>query len=306
MKHKKNFNEHFGVSHQTTEYINISLNSDLELFIDPYNIANNLNNRIAKKLYLRSKAFLETLNQDYIIHNDRKNGLPFLSHLREPNEYGLGYSSINKGKGVGKDKAEVVFDSLHNNKFAKAGVTITNEAHNVLLLVKGIGQDNMSDILANVCRDIFAEFTYQQCINNGVPTYDTKIEYFDSVSKKWLTKNVKLPFYKNHIILVPKFLINGGRQYTNYYNWFVFSNHLSKDILEGKIKITDDSNYVTKLKDGSRKPILKNISKDFRKPKDELVDFAKHYDSSLIGFQTHIKDHFSSIDDDSLSFMLTA
>ena len=306
MKKNKTFNEHFGIKHQTSEYINIFLGSDMELFIDPYNIANNLNNRIAKKLYLRSKSFLETLNQNFIIHNDRKNGLPFLSHLREPNEYGLGYSSVNKGKGVGKDKAEVVFDSLHNNKFAKAGVTITNEAHNVLLLVKGIGQDNMSDILANVCRDIFAEFTHQQCLKNGIPTYPTKIEYFDSASKKWLVKDVELPFYKNHIILVPKFLINGGRQYTNYYNWFVFSNHLSKDILEGKIKIAEDSNYITELKDGSKKPILKNISKDYRKTKDDLVDFAQQYDKSLLGFQIHMKDNFSSIDDVSLSLMLTA
>lgn len=304
--YKKNFNEHFDVRTKETEYINIFLESDLELFIDPYNIANNLENRIAKKLYLKSKSFLETLNKNFIVTNDRKNGLPFLSHLREPNEYGLGYSKKNKGKGVGKDKAEVIFDSLCNNKFAKAGVTITNEAHNVLLLVKGIGQDNMSDILANVCRDIFAEFTYHQCIKLDIPVFDTKIEYYDSISNKWLMKDVKLPFYKKYLILVPKFIINGGRQYTNYYNWFVFSNHLSKDILDGKIKVSSGSQYITELKNGSKKAILKNISKDFRKPKDELVDFVQDYNSSLTGFQIHIKDNFNSIDDDLLLMMLTA
>jgi hypothetical protein len=300
---KISFNDHFGVHLKKVEYVNILLNSDLELFIDPYNIVNNLDKRIAKKLYLRSKVFLETLNQNYIIPNDRKNGMPFLSHLREANEYGLGYSKNNKGKGIGKSKAEVVFESLHNNKFAKAGVTITNEAHNVLLLVKGIGQDNMSDTLANVCRDIFAEFTYQQCLKHGIPTYDTIIEYFDVGTKKWTTKIVQLPFYKKHIILVPKYLINGGRAYTNYYNWFVMSNHLSKDIIQGKIKIIDDSKYVSELKDGSKKAILKNINRDFKKQKGDLVDFVQKYNTSLIGFQTHMKDNFESIGDEALSDM---
>lgn len=300
---KLTFNEHFDVQLSTTEYINIFLNRDLELFIDPYNIVNNLDKRIAKKIYLRSKAFLETLNQNFIIPSDRLSGLPFLSHLKEANEYCLGYSKSNKGKGIGKSKAEVIFDSLHNNKFAKAGVSITNEAHNVLLLVKGIGQDNMSDTLANVCRDIFADFTYQQCLKYGIPTQNTSIEYFDGISKKWAKKDVQLPFYKKQIILVPKYLINGGRAYTNYYNWFVISNHLSKDIIQGKIKITDDSMYVSELKNGSKKAILKIINRDFKKHKDELVDFAQQYDSSLLGFQIHIKDNFNSVDDDTLSEM---
>ncbi|WP_412464690.1 hypothetical protein [Flavobacterium mekongense] len=296
------FNRHFGVTGKT-EYVDILLKRDLELFIDPYNIVNNLDKRIAKKLYLRSKTFLETLNRNYILPNDRKHGLPFLSHLKEPNEYGLGYSHEKKGKGVGKSKAEVIFDSLRNNRFAKAGVTITNEAHNVLLLVKGIGQDNMSDILANVCRDIFAEFTYQQCLKHGIPTYATVIEYFDPISKKWKIKEVQLPFQIKPIILVPKFLINGGRAYTGYYNWFIMSNHLSKDIIQGKIKITDDSRYLSELKDGSKKAIIKNINRDFKKPKGDLVDFAQEYNDSLLGFQIHIKENFESIDDDKLSDM---
>ena len=291
---KLSFNEHFGVPGKT-EYVNILLNKDLELFIDPYNIVNNLDTRIAKKIYLRSKVFLETLNRDFILPNEKEKGLAFLSHLKEPNEYGLGYSDDNKGKGVGKSKAEVVFDSLRNNRFAKAGVSITNEAHNVLLLVKGIGQDNMSDTLANVCRDIFAEYTYLQCLKHGIPTYDTTIEYFNAIDKKWKMKEVKLPFYKKSIILVPKFLINGGRGYTSYYNWFIMSNHVSKDIIQGKIKITDDSKYMSELKDGSKKAILKNINKDFKKQKGDLVDFAQKYDQSLLNFQIHIKDNFESL-----------
>lgn len=294
---QETFNEHFGITEKNTEHLNILIENDLEAFIDPYHIANNLNNMIAKKMYLRSKSFLETLNRSFIVTNDRKNGLKFLSHLHEANEYNLGYSISNKGKGIGPTKADVVFDSLSANKFAKAGVSVTNEAHNVLLLVKGIGQDNMSDTLANVCRDILAEFTFQQCLKYGIEVFETKIEYYDHSSGKWVKKIANLPKYKNkHIILVPQFLTSGQRIYTNRYNWFISSNFISKEILNGTIKLDVDGQFINELKDGTKKPIIKNINNHFRKPKDELIDFAKSYDGSLLDFQDYAKLNYPSID----------
>lgn len=295
------FNEHFGITEKKTEHLNILMENDLEAFIDPYHIANNLNNMIAKKMYLRSKSFLEKLNRTFIVTNDRKNGLKFLSHLHEANEYHLGYSHKNKGKGIGPTKAEVVFDSLSANKFAKAGISVTNEAHNVLLLVKGIGQDNMSDTLANVCRDILAEFTFRQCLKYSIKVYETKIEYYDHFSAKWMTKKVSLPKYKGkHIILVPQYLTSGQRIYTNRYNWFISSNFISKDILAGIIKLDESGKFITELKDGTKKPIIKNINNHFRKPKDQLIDFVKSYNGSLLDFQDYVKQNYPSIDLDKL------
>lgn len=304
-KNKKKFNGHFNVT-KSTEHVNILLGSDLELFIDPYNIANNLQNKVAKRVYLRSKSFLEKLNRTYIVPNDRINGLSFLSHLQEANEYGFGYSKTNKGKGIGPTKAEVIFDSLSNNLFARGGVSITNEAHNVLLLVKGIGADNMSDTLANVCRDIFADFTYQQCLLHNIPTSKVQIEYFDSNTNCWMLKDVYLPSYAGKkIILVPKFLIGGERAYTTAFNWFISSNYLSKEILAGTLKVASPKGFINKLKDGTRRAIIKNINKHFKKPKGELVDFVKKYNGSLLEFQTHIKNNFPNISDEQLLLMLS-
>ncbi|MHC0440278.1 hypothetical protein [Flavobacterium sp. 3-210] len=258
-KNKKNFNGHFNVT-KSAEHVNILLGSDLELFIDPYNIANNLQNKVAKRVYLRSKSFLENLNRTYIVPSDRINGLAFLSHLQEANEYGFGYSKTNKGKGIGLTKAEVIFDSLSNNLFAREGVSITNEAHNVLLLVKGIGADNMSDTLANVCRDIFADFTYEQCLLHNIPTSKVQIEYFDSTRNCWMFKDAYLPsFAGKKIILVPKFLIGGERAYTSAFNWFISSNYLSKEILAGTLKTSNSKGFINKLKNGTRRAIIKNM-----------------------------------------------
>lgn len=296
MRKLETFNNFFGIENNTTEHLDILLENDLEAFIDPYHIANNLDIMIAKKMYVRSKSFLETLNRTFIIPNDRNNGLKFLSHLREANEYHLGYSYNNKGKGIGPNKAEIIFDSLRANKLVKAGITVTNEAHNVLLLVKGIGQDNMSDTLANICRDILAEFTFQQCLKYDIDVKESKIEYYEHSLKKWITKKVMLPHYQGKsIILVPQFLTSGQRIYTNHYNWFISSNYLSKDILEGIIKIDDNNDFINKLKDGTKKAVIKNINSHYRKPKDKLIDYVKSYNTSLIDFQDHVKYNYPSI-----------
>lgn len=293
---KVTFNEHFGITEEKTEHLNILMDNDLEAFIDPYHIANNLGNMIAKKMYLRSKSFLEKLNRTFIVPNDRLNGLKFLLHLNEANEYHLGYSHNNKGKGIGPTKAEVVFDSLSANKFARAGVSVTNEAHNVLLLVKGIGQDNMSDTLANVCRDILADFTLKQCIKYDVEVFKTEIEYYDHSSGRWTTKEASLPYYNGkHIILVPQFLSSGQRIYTSRYNWFISSNFISKEILDGTIKLDSNGRFINELKDGTKKPIIKNINNHFRKPKDQLIDFVKSYNGSLLGFQDYVRLNYPSV-----------
>lgn len=291
------FNEYFGIKSNTIEHLNILMETDLEAFIDPYHIANNLDNMIAKKMYIRSKAFLETLNQTFIITNDKNNGMKFLSHLGEANEYHLGYSHNNKGKGIGPTKAELIFDSLRANKLVKAGISITNEAHNVLLLVKGIGQDNMSDTLANVCRDILSEFTFQQCLKYNIDVEETQIEYYEHSIKKWINKKVMLPYYNGkHIVLVPQFLTSGQRIYPNHYNWFISSNYLSKDILDGTINTDGNDNFINELKDGTKKAIIKNINNHYRKPKHKLIEYVKSYNGSLIDFQDYAKFHYTSID----------
>lgn len=296
------FNEHFNIPNKGSEHLDILMNSDIEAFIDPNHIKSYIQNPIARAIDSRSNSFLEDLNANYIVTKDKTNGVKFLSRLKEANEYHLGYSDENVGKGVGSTKADVIYESLINNKFAKSGITITNQAQNVLLLVKGIGQDNMSDILANVCRDIFADFTFKQCLKYSIPVMDTRIEYYDSDTKKWKTMSVKLPYYNNKpIILVPQFLVSGTRIYPSHFNWYISSNYISKDILCGKIKMEKEELFICKLKKGGMKPIVKNINTHFRKPKEKLIDYVEQYSDSLINFQDHVKENYFPIDYDQLS-----
>ncbi|WP_134385249.1 hypothetical protein [Flavobacterium psychrophilum] len=300
--HKYTFKDHFRINKRDfVEFANIPLDGDLLAFICPFLIANNKDDEdIADKIYLQLEDFFINLNKNYIVPNDRKNGLIFLSELHEPNEYHFGYSGTNKGKAIASEKAEIIYDSLRRNKLAKQGITISNEAHNILLLVEGIGQDLMSDTISNVCRNIFAEFTENQCAKYKIQTFKTKVKYYNSVTGKWDTKEFNLPQYKGkRLILVPKFIVSGGRAYSTRYNYFISSNFISKDIMSNKVKVKNNK-MVSILKDGTKKCIIKEIHKAYGKPKSGLVDFVLQYQGSLQDFLDYCKLHYPAIDLDNI------
>lgn len=294
-KTKKTFTKHFGIKQQEPiEFINIPLDEDLLAFICPFLIANNRDDSFVNEIYEQLESFLKKLNRSFIMKNDKSNGLLFLSHLHEPNEYHLGYSSSNKGKAMAKEKSETVFDSLNNNQFAKQGLSITNEAHNVLLLVEGIGQDIMSDIISNVCRNVFGKFTEEQCAKHSIKTYPTPVEYYDVATEKWSMRKYNLPEYKGQgIILIPKKIVSNSRAYSSLYNWFMSSNYIAVELMKRKNSI--DNKMIVKLKDGTRKAIIKEINRVYKKPKNELIDFVLRYNGSLEQFLAYAKKHYPAL-----------
>lgn len=297
------FKKHFGIpDSQPVEFLDIPLDGDIELFIDPFLIANNRENRLFNQVYLQLKAFLEKLNRDFIVPNDKHNGLIFLDQLHEPNEYHLGYSDTNKGSAISDTRADIVFTALRNNRFARAGVSITNEAHNVLLLVTGIGQDIMSDTISNVCRNVFAEFTTQQCAKHHIATTNYLMHYFNSTTGLWENLRFDLPSYLGKpIILLPTKIISSKRSYGNHYNYFIAGNRIAKDILDGKTGVSQSGTFIKTLKDGTRTAIVKRIYQAYRKPKAELIQFVLDYSGSLEEFLDYAKDHYPSVNFTGLS-----
>lgn len=297
MSTKKTVTTHFGITKgQIINFVDVTLEEDLEAFVCPFLIENNKAEKIVQNVYTRLVAFFTKLNRDFIVPNDRKNALLFLSHLHEPNEYRLGYSGSNKGKAVGGPKAENIFDSLKNNRFAKAGsTTITNEAHNILLLVKGIGQDIMSDVIVNVCRDIFADFTRDECTRLGIKLNKSQIDFYDDKTATWTQREAMLPFYLRDLILLPKISVSNKRSYSNLYNCFIARNYIAAEIINGRMPVSSFKKFVNTLKSGEQRAIVKKIYKQYKKTKDSLTDFVLKYQNSLEEFVAYAKDHYPEL-----------
>lgn len=294
------FTDNFKIpSTQPIEFLDIPVdNEDLLYFIDPFLITNNTQDKLIGDVNSRLKSFFTELNGTYIIPNNRQQGLIFLDELHEPNEYHLGYSGRNRGSAISKVRAETIFDSLRNNSLVtQAGLTIANSAHYVLLLVEGIGQDIMSDTIANVCRDIFADFTTDQCNKHGIAMNTYTRHFYDPVVKNWDRRDFSLPEHMGKpIILTPKRVLSNPRNYTEHYNRFVAKNHIAKDILNGSLKVNNEGRFIRTLKDGTREAIIKRILAEYRLPKAQLVDFVKRYSKSLQEFLDYAKIHYPSAD----------
>lgn len=295
------FNNHYGITDPNPGHLNIFLDADIEAFVCPFMIKAS-NSKFANEVYMRFKHYLTHVNNVYISKNDRLGAIRVLSRLREANEYHLGYSGRNMGKGVGAHKAELVYESLNRNEFVKQGISITSEPEKALLLVEGIGQDNMSDAIVNVCRDLFAEFTLKQCIKYNIGVFKTKIEFYDCNTHTWKKKQVYLPHHKGSaVILVPQKFTSGSRIYQERYNWHISSEYIAFDIQSGKIGISDDDDFIIELKDGRKKPVVKKIYKEYRKPKGDLISFVLAYPKSLETFIDHVKESLPPITNDQLT-----
>lgn len=293
------FKDHFGIpKNQPVEFLDIPIDAvDIECFIDPFLIANNRSNKINSDIYAQLKSFFVKLNRDFVVPNNRLLGLEFLDNLHEPNEYHLGYSDSNKGAAISDTRAQTIFNALRNNRFARAGISITNEAHNVLLLVTGIGQDIMSDTIANVCRNLFADFTLQQCRKFNIPTQKYKRHFYEVNSNTWQYQEFELPEYCGKcIILLPQNIVSPIRSYVNHYNYFIAGNYIAKEVLAGKMLVAADGTYIRTFKDGTKKAIIKRIAQSCYKSKDNLIDYVLEYNGSLESFLDYAKQHYPAID----------
>ena len=170
-----------------------------------------------------------------------------------------------------------------------------------MLLVSGVGQDNISDTFANVCRNLFAEFTEQICRRYGIPTLPVAIDYYNPTSKTWDTQQRNLPtYFGKKIILIPENIPSGSRAYSTHYNQFISKEYIAPELLSGKRTASRNRRMIRTLKDGTKKAIIKEIYKTYKKPKEDLIDFVLEFKGSVDAFLRYCKDHFPELKLDNL------
>lgn len=279
-------NQHFGILDATASHLNILLDRDIEVFIDPSLIKSE--GYLNSKIQNRCVSFLTKLNEEFVKKKNEIGALHFLSKLHEPKEFHIGYCSNSiSGKAIGIDKSKLIYNSLVANPLNQIGLSILNDPFNVLLLVEGIGQDNMSDLIANICRDLFSEFTQQQCLKYNIPVFATEIQYFDEKSLNWVSKNVHLPAYLGEeVIFIPDWMVNKQRAFTTNFNRHVCSKYIWEEyIKDGNLsKSPYFLDCIFKKKDGSIKPIIKVIYNKYKKDKKDFYKFVISYNDSIDTF----------------------
>lgn len=208
------FSDYFGVTEEQLEAhgaFNISLVTDLPLFIDPFLLFNN------------EKQEYQALHDDIIV---------YLRFLRAKSEKGgitqglikawycfsevkqnwLGFCEDgNTGRGLGKGFAKALDLNLIHvfQNFGNEQITIGSHLEKLCLIRAGVGKDMISDFTTNLIKDFLltytSKFAMEHICAGLLKTATVERSYFSYQYERWMHKKHILPFYKgDYVILTPK------------------------------------------------------------------------------------------------------
>lgn len=207
---------------QTYGALDVSLVTDLPLFIDPFLLFHSkkaeyrtLHDEIIEYLvFLRDKAQAGTVSE------------PMLRAwycFPEIKQTWLGFSqSGNEGSGLGIDFARALHANLHRlfPEFGKETITRGSHLEKLCLIRDGVGRDNISDFVTNLIKDFLCEYTArfaetflkpeqrrQVAINGAIFNYETET---------WQAKTYSLPWADNdYVVLTPKDILTRDENWIN-------------------------------------------------------------------------------------------
>lgn len=250
------FSDYFSVTKKqlkTYGAFNVSLVSDLPLFIDPFLLFNSkkskyrgLHDEIIRYLrFLRDKAVKGNL-PDALIRSWYK--------FPEIRQNWLGFSrSGNHGSGLGTDFANALSRNLNAlfSDFGQERVTKGSHIEKLCLITDGVGRDKISDFATNLLHGHLLEFTQrfaQRFLDPALTlTFSAERARFNYKTEFWEPGRFTLPNFKGeYVLLTPLDLLTRDDTWIN-------RSDLLDNFEEVPVAIPDDilraqvSNYFEKM-----------------------------------------------------------
>ena len=271
------------------DFVNIDVEHDLPLFLDPYFLSirnDNWSLQASRTIQSFFSYFLALIQGG---HNDLARDL--FTHLHEPNETCLGMSKGRpSGRGIGPCQAEEIFSSIIQSRAVETG--LLEHLEDCYLFVDGIGKDKVSDMTTNIIRGELLKYTQQQCKLWDIPlTPDVATgDIWDRVNRQWTNAyDAMLVIEGRKILLVPKNIVSYSVTYTpeKYTQHFVL-NFLQQEHLRMRSALIERS----VRKDGSVREFVtkKSIRAYTGIDKDFLTNFTLQHPEIFRDFQSQTKD----------------
>ncbi|TAG25869.1 MAG: hypothetical protein EAZ37_11445 [Burkholderiales bacterium] len=197
-----------GLTQAEVDFVIPNLQSDLRLYLDPYLFYRSKNEDF-QSVHAMLHEFFETAISELRKGNDQiaKRMLMF----PEVKEIMLGHSvGTHSGRGSGAQRGAILFNELiANSEIQKNGIKHIAEMQ---LMIEGVGPDLISDMVANIAKPFFIDYTQRQCAIYGIPMEKgICLEHiFDWERKVWDDQHLELPvnpLNMQPILLVPKTVV---------------------------------------------------------------------------------------------------
>ncbi len=190
------------------DFVIPNLTSDLRLYLDPYLFYRSRNEDF-QSVHAQLHEFFNTAIDQ--VRQGREDIARRMLMFPEVKEIMLGMSKgSHAGHGSGPRHGEILFNELvANQNIQQHGVKHIAEMQ---LIVEGVGPDLISDMVANIAKPFFIEYTQRQCALYGIPIeHGVCLEHvFDWERLDWDDQHVDLPvnpLNSHPILLVPKTVV---------------------------------------------------------------------------------------------------
>jgi hypothetical protein len=219
------FSDRFGVDPVALEQhgaLDISLVTDLPLFIDPFLLFTSKNPEY--------RQLHDELIRYLIFLRDKANAGPVSDALLrawycfpEIKQTWLGFSLAgNRGSGLGINFARALHENLHRlfSEFGDEKITRGSHLEKVCLIREGVGRDNISDFVTNLIKDFLGNYTEAFATAHLDPDQVRvvwiKNAVFNYETEAWESKKRTLPWVDgDHVILCPKDLLTRDENWIN-------------------------------------------------------------------------------------------
>jgi hypothetical protein len=271
------FSDHFrlGFPQSSLDFVDIPLNTDIPLFVDPYALHISSNDWLRECGNLIVDYF--NLLVEHIRKGERSRAIRLLDNFHEPNDTHLGFSKGKpRGRGWGPEHANELYEKLAASSAVKSGEL--RDLGDYELLIPGIGPDKISDLAINIIKAELLVYTEEQCELLGILTEKVSSgPYWSSARACRESRYANLPIYEDsRIVLVPKAAVRTHLipDHEKFYTRFVL------DFLESEHLDANDS-LVTTLKNGKKKVLRSLLKESFPLSRAALFEFTQKHPEVL-------------------------
>lgn len=279
------------------DFVDVDINKDFPVYLNPFVFSSREDVfsmdaiRVVKSFFQYNLDLIQSGN----IEEARKN----FNFLNEPKETCLGMSKGKpRGKGMGRDNSEEVFESILNSGAVQSG--IVDDLEDAAIFIDGIGKDKVSDMTTNIIRKNLIIYTQNQCKLHNIPMrVDTASGmYWDISTQAWKQEFTEMLVIEDRkILLVPKGVVsyveefNHDKYHQHYALNFLQDDHLSKNTR--LVKYRYDKKGKVKDRFVTKKSIIES---ELPKEKNTLVTFTNKHPQVFKKFKEEIAQKVRSLD----------
>lgn len=232
---------------------NVSLHSDLPLFVDPFLLFNSERSeyRALHDGIIRYVAFLRDKSASGPLSDDQLRAWFMFSEVEQT---WLGFSKEgNRGRGLGMKFARALNTNLHTIFSSFGDETVTHGSHieKLCLIESGVGRDNISDFATNLIMEYLLEYA-QEFARDYLPATQRKQfsvpkVRFNYSTETWEAGSYELPYTgEGYVLLCPKDLLTKDETWINRGDLINDYDAITESVPNGQLR-AQIHNYLVKV-----------------------------------------------------------